>query len=74
VGYTRQWTDKWRSTVNYGHANVDTENSNGPFACDHGNYLSANLIYQWSPTFRRVSNTSTEPTKSVTKYLTMASG
>ena len=31
---------------------MDTENSNGPFACDHGNYLSANLIYQWSPTFR----------------------
>ena len=44
MGYTRQWTDKWRSTVNYGHANVDTENSNGPFAYDHSNYLSANLI------------------------------
>ena len=52
IGYTHQWTDKWRSTVSYGHANVDTENSNGPFAYDHSNYVSANLIYQWSPTFR----------------------
>jgi hypothetical protein len=50
IGYTHQWTDKWRSTVSYGHANVDTENSNGPFAYDHSNYVSANLIYQW--TFR----------------------
>jgi hypothetical protein len=51
IGYTHHWTAKWRSTVSYGHANVDTENSNGPFAYDHSNYVSANLIYQWSPTF-----------------------
>jgi long-subunit fatty acid transport protein len=52
VGYTRQWADKWRSTVSYGYANVETEKSNGPFAFDHSNYVSANLIYLWSPSFR----------------------
>ena len=52
IGYTHQWANKWRSTVSYGHANVDTENSNGPFAYVQSNYVSANLIYQWSPTFR----------------------
>ena len=51
VGYTHHWTDRWRSTVSYGHANVDTENSNGAFAYDHSNYVSGNLIYQWSSTF-----------------------
>ena len=52
VGYTHQWIPKWKSTVSYGYANVDTENSNGQFAFDHSNYVSANLIYQWSPSFR----------------------
>ena len=31
---------------------MDTEKSNGPFAFDHSNYVSANLIYLWSPSFR----------------------
>ena len=31
---------------------VDTEASNGEFAYDHSNYVSANLIYQWTPSFR----------------------
>jgi hypothetical protein len=52
VGYTHQWTDKWQSTVSYGYASVDTEASNGEFAFDHSNYVSANLVYLWSPTFR----------------------
>ena len=38
--------------MSYGYANVDTEKSNGPFAFDHSNYVSANLIYLWSPSFR----------------------
>ena len=52
LGYTHEWTDKWRSTVSYGHANVNTEKSNGQFAFDHSNYASVNLVYLWSPTFR----------------------
>jgi hypothetical protein len=31
---------------------VDAENSNGSFAYDHSNYVSENLICQWSRTFR----------------------
>ena len=31
---------------------MDTEKSNGPFAFGHSNYVSANLIYLWSPSFR----------------------
>jgi hypothetical protein len=52
VGYTHQWIPKWKSTVSYGYAHVDTEASNGEFAYDNSNYVSANLIYQWSPSFR----------------------
>jgi DcaP outer membrane protein len=52
VGYTHQWIDKWKSTVSYGYAHVDNEASNGEFAYDHSNYVSANLIYQWTPSFR----------------------
>ena len=52
VGYTHAWADKWKSTVSYGYADVDTEASNGQFAFDHSNYVSGNLIYQWSPSFR----------------------
>jgi len=52
VGYTHVWADKWKSTVSYGYAHVDTEASNGQFAFDHSNYVSGNLIYQWSPGFR----------------------
>lgn len=52
VGYTHQWIPKWRSTVTYGYADVDPENSEGQFAYDHGDYVSANLIYQASPSFR----------------------
>jgi hypothetical protein len=51
-GCTRQWADKWRSTVSYGYANVETEKSHGPFAPDDRNYVSANLIYLRSPSFR----------------------
>ena len=52
VGYTHAWADKWKSTVSYGYAHVDTEASNGQFTFDHSNYVSGNLIYQWSPSFR----------------------
>jgi hypothetical protein len=52
VGYTHVWDDKWKSTVSYGYAHVDTEASSGQFAFAHSNYVSGNLIYQWSPSFR----------------------
>src|SRR6476659_943231 len=52
VGDTHQWMDKWKSTVSYGYADVDAEVSHGPFALDHSHYVSANLIYQVSPSFR----------------------
>jgi outer membrane DcaP-like protein len=52
AGYTHAWADKWKSTVSYGYAHVDTEASNGQFAFDHSNYVSGNLIYQWSPSVR----------------------
>ena len=52
VGYTHQWMPKWKSTVSYGYAWVDTQNINGGFAFDHSNYVSGNLIYQWSSSFR----------------------
>ena len=38
--------------MSYGYANVETEKANGPFAFDHSNYVSVNLIYLWSPSFR----------------------
>jgi len=52
AGYTHQWIDKWKSTVSYGYASVDNKASNGDFAFDHSNYVSANLVYQWTPSFR----------------------
>ena len=52
VGYTHQWFDKWKSTASYGFTKVNTDPSNGEFAFDHSHYVSANLVYQWSPSFR----------------------
>jgi len=49
--YTHQWIDKWKTTVSYGYASVDNKASNGDFAFDHSNYVSANLVYQWTPSF-----------------------
>lgn len=52
VGFTHQWSEKWRSTISYGYAQVDTEESNGDFAFETGHYGSANLIYQPTSSFR----------------------
>ena len=42
---------------------VSTTKPQWRFSFDHSNYVKANLIYQWTPSFRMVSNISTEPTK-----------
>jgi hypothetical protein len=52
AGYTHQWTEKWKSTVSYGFVNADAEFSNGPFALQQSQYVSANLIYQVTSSFR----------------------
>ncbi len=41
LGYTHQWTDKWRSTATVGYVHLDNEFSEGPLAYHKTFYSSA---------------------------------
>jgi hypothetical protein len=49
VGYTHQWSEKWKSTMSYGYVSLEPEFSNGPTAFERSHYFAANLVYQPSP-------------------------
>lgn len=48
LGYRRQWSVKWRSTVSYSYVQLDNRFDQGDFAMDDTHYAQANLI--WAPT------------------------
>jgi len=52
AGYTRSWTEKWRSTGSFGFVNLDNQTSQAWDAYHRTYYGSINLVYQL---FRRLS-------------------
>ena len=48
IGYTHQWTERWRSTATYGYVRVDPPASMGPWALRNTRYASLNVM--WQPT------------------------
>ncbi len=46
VGYTHQWSDKFRSTATFGYVNLQNEQQQDPAAYHETYYGSANLVWQ----------------------------
>lgn len=46
VGYTHQWSEKFRSTATFGHVNLQNEQQQTGAAYDETYYGSANLVWQ----------------------------
>lgn len=46
AGYTRRWSERWRSTATYGFVNLEPEASQGADAYRRTHYASANLVWQ----------------------------
>jgi hypothetical protein len=52
VGYTHQWSKRFRSTASFGYINVEPTASLGAFAIETTTYASANLVWLPTPYFR----------------------
>ena len=46
VGYTHQWSEKFRSTATFGYVNLQNEQQQDPIAYHETYYSSANLVWQ----------------------------
>ena len=46
VGYTHQWSEKFRSTATFGYVNLQNESAQDPAAYHEAYYGSANLVWQ----------------------------
>jgi hypothetical protein len=52
IGYTHQWSARFRSSVSYGYLRVNPSASLGDFAVEETQYGSANLVWHPTKSFR----------------------
>jgi hypothetical protein len=52
AGYTHQWAARFRSTASYGYVHADPKASLGAFAIENTHYVSANLVWHPTKSFR----------------------
>jgi hypothetical protein len=52
VGYTHQWSPQFRSTASYGYIHADPNASLGALAIEDTQYVSANLVWHATKSFR----------------------
>ena len=52
AGYTHQWSPRFRSTASYGYVHADPKSSLGAFAVEDTHYVSANLVWHPTKSFR----------------------
>jgi len=46
IGYTHQWSEKFRSTATFGYVNLQNEQAQDPAAYNKTYYGSGNLMWQ----------------------------